>query len=290
MPMIPVQVETSTVVITSTVSAAIAFGVCRAMNLKPGISVAIAVSIGVALFSIGVIPIGLLALVAIGIGAALFKTFFKDSTPEAPSQGSMSPLLAKLMKDVTLNSPDSSQLQPIVSVCPNLTEADQARLRVCITVAQSALFLWYFEQSQKAVGPDFRQQFSTAMSDALLATPLEVALEDYVPSDDERSVFLSKSAQDIPIKKTANGQHQVRVVDLLLGLLRLRQAAYFDAIASDMSPSPIPFLKSGQLTVRGFVGRHHTEYPYAGPLAAMIGVYLASMLASVHKTLAGSTP
>ena len=294
MPMIPVQVETSTVAITSVVSAAIAFGACRAMDLKPGISLAIAVGVGIVLFSIGIIPIGLLAVVAIGIGITLFKVMIKGSTPESTNgagvsaaidQPSAGPLLATLMKDVALNSPDPSQLQSIVSVCPQLTETDLARLRVCITVAQSALFLWYFEKLRKAVGSDFDSRFSAAVSDALSSTPLEVAVEDYIPSRQERDEYLSKNAE---AKETASGKHLVRIVDLLLGLLSMRKAAYFEAIASDMSPNPLPFLSAGQLTVRGFVGKDHTEYSHGGPLATMIGAYLASMLTSIHKTLAGS--
>lgn len=293
MPLIPVHVEPSTIAITSVASAAIAYGVCRTMALKRGISLAIAVGVGIALFNSGVIPIGVLAVVAIGISISLFKGLFKDSTAASPKGVAASAslgkrpvgsILANLMKDVTLNSPDSSQMQSIVSVCPHITEADQARLRVCITVAQSALFLWYFEQLQNSIASEFRRQFLVAISDALSATPLEAALEDYVPLEEERVAFLSATKRDTPLKRAANGHHQVRIVDLILGLLNIRKAAYFQAIASDISLSPIPFLSSGQLTVRGFAGQHYNEYPLRNPLANMIGAYLAFMLALAHKT------
>ena len=73
MPMVPVNVDSSTVAITSVVSAVIAFGFCAAMGLKPGISLAIGIGVGIVLYSIGVIPIGLLAVVGFGVIAAIFK-------------------------------------------------------------------------------------------------------------------------------------------------------------------------------------------------------------------------
>lgn len=77
MPMVPVDVDSSTVAITSVVSAVITFGFCAAiMELKPGISLAIAAGVGILLYNLGVIPIGLLAVVGFAMVAAIFKKLF----------------------------------------------------------------------------------------------------------------------------------------------------------------------------------------------------------------------
>lgn len=76
MPMVPVDVDSSTVVITSVVSAVVTFGFCASIKLKAGVSLAIAVGVGIALYSFGVIPIGLLAVVGIAMVVAIFKKLF----------------------------------------------------------------------------------------------------------------------------------------------------------------------------------------------------------------------
>ena len=82
MPMVPLPVDSSTVAITSVVSAAITFGFCAAMELKPGISLAIAAGAGILLYSLGVIPIGLLAVVGFAMVAAIFKKLFGGGGPQ----------------------------------------------------------------------------------------------------------------------------------------------------------------------------------------------------------------
>jgi hypothetical protein len=74
--MIPVDVDSSTVAITSVISAVITFGFCAAMELKPGISLAIAAGVGILLYSLGVIPIGLLAVVGFAMVSVIFKKLF----------------------------------------------------------------------------------------------------------------------------------------------------------------------------------------------------------------------
>jgi len=73
MPVVPVDVDSSTVAITSVISAVITFGFCAAMELKPGTSLAIAVGVGILLYSLGVIPIGLLVVVGFAMIVAVFK-------------------------------------------------------------------------------------------------------------------------------------------------------------------------------------------------------------------------
>ena len=76
MPMMPVDVDNSTVAITSVISAIITFGFCVAMDVKPGISLAIAIAAGIGLYSFGIIPIGLLAVVGFAMAAAILKKLF----------------------------------------------------------------------------------------------------------------------------------------------------------------------------------------------------------------------
>lgn len=76
MPMVPLPVDSSTVAVTSAVSAVVTFGFCAAMGLKPGISLAIATGVGILLYSLGVIPIGLLAIVGVAMATAIFKKLF----------------------------------------------------------------------------------------------------------------------------------------------------------------------------------------------------------------------
>lgn len=81
MPMVPVDVDSSTVAVTSVISAVITFGFCAAMELKPSVSLAIAAAVGIALYSFGVIPIGLLAVVGFVMVATIFKKLFGGGGP-----------------------------------------------------------------------------------------------------------------------------------------------------------------------------------------------------------------
>lgn len=76
MPIVPVNVDNSTVAITSVISAIIVFGFCAAMELTPGTSLAIAVGVGVVLYSFGVIPIELLAVVGFTMVVTILKKLF----------------------------------------------------------------------------------------------------------------------------------------------------------------------------------------------------------------------
>ncbi len=76
MPTIPVNVDSSTVAITSVISAVITLGFCATMEMSPGISLAVAVVVGLALYGFGVIPIGLLAIVGFAMIVTIFKKLF----------------------------------------------------------------------------------------------------------------------------------------------------------------------------------------------------------------------
>ena len=82
MPVVPLNADSSTVVVTSVISAVIAFGFCAAMELKPGVSLAIAAAVGIALYSFGVIPIGLLAVVGFAMVVTIFKKIFGGGGPK----------------------------------------------------------------------------------------------------------------------------------------------------------------------------------------------------------------
>jgi len=71
--MVPVVVDSSTVAITSAISAVVTFGFCGALGLRAGPSLAIAAGAGIALYSLGVIPVGLLVVVGIGMVGAIFR-------------------------------------------------------------------------------------------------------------------------------------------------------------------------------------------------------------------------
>ena len=86
MPVVPLEVDSSTLVLTSAVSAAITFGFCVSVGLKPGPAIAIAVVVGIVLYNIGVIPIGLLAVVGFAMIAAIFKAMFKGGSKEHPPE------------------------------------------------------------------------------------------------------------------------------------------------------------------------------------------------------------
>jgi len=81
MPMVPMNVDSSTVAVTSVISAVITFGFCATMELKPGVSLAIAIGVGIALYSFGVIPIGLLAVVGFAMVVAVLKKISGGSKP-----------------------------------------------------------------------------------------------------------------------------------------------------------------------------------------------------------------
>jgi len=82
MPMVPMDVDSSTVAITSVISAIITFGFCMAMELKPGVSLAVAVGVGLVLYGLDIIPIGLLVV----IGFAMIIAIFKKLTRSGNSQ------------------------------------------------------------------------------------------------------------------------------------------------------------------------------------------------------------
>ena len=82
MPMVPVDVDSSTVAITSVLSAAITLGFCTAMELNLGVSIAIAAGVGIVLYSLGVMPIGLLVVIGFAMIVAIFKKYLNS-----PSSG-----------------------------------------------------------------------------------------------------------------------------------------------------------------------------------------------------------
>ncbi len=82
MPMVPVDVDSSTVAITSVISAVITFGFCAAMEMGPGASLAIAAVVGLALYGFGVIPIGLLVVVGFAMIVTIFKKLFGDDSSQ----------------------------------------------------------------------------------------------------------------------------------------------------------------------------------------------------------------
>ena len=81
MPMIHAPIDSSTLALTSVLSAVITYAFCRSNEISSGASAIIASVIGVALYAIGVIPIGLLVIVGIGMLLAVAKSMFKSKPP-----------------------------------------------------------------------------------------------------------------------------------------------------------------------------------------------------------------
>lgn len=79
--MVALAVDSSTLVATSVVSAVITFGFCKAMDVATGAALVIAGIAGVALYAIGVIPIGLLAVVGLAMVGFIFKSLFSQKPP-----------------------------------------------------------------------------------------------------------------------------------------------------------------------------------------------------------------
>lgn len=86
MPMIPVNVDSSTVAATSIVTSVITFFFATAVvQIKPTIALFLAAIVGLILYSTGVIPIGLLLVVGIAMIAAILNATTSAVTPSEPS-------------------------------------------------------------------------------------------------------------------------------------------------------------------------------------------------------------
>lgn len=81
MPMIHADIDSSTLAVTSMVMAAITVGFCKSMDVSLGTSIIIGAVVGVVLYAIGVIPIGLLVVAGIGMVIGIVKTAMKSSNP-----------------------------------------------------------------------------------------------------------------------------------------------------------------------------------------------------------------
>lgn len=75
MPVVPMDIDNSTVATTSAITAAITyfFGT-TVLELKPSVALGIAAAVGIVLYAIGVIPIGLLVVAGISMIIAIFKS------------------------------------------------------------------------------------------------------------------------------------------------------------------------------------------------------------------------
>lgn len=86
MPMVPMNIDSSTVAVTSTITAVITFFFATTVGqIKPATALALAVIVGLILYAIGVIPIGLLFIVGISMIVAIFKTTTSASTSSEPN-------------------------------------------------------------------------------------------------------------------------------------------------------------------------------------------------------------
>ena len=79
--MIHADIDSSTLAVTSMVMAAITVVFCKSMDVSLGTSIIIGAVVGIVLYAIGVIPIGLLVVAGIGMVIGIVKTAMKSSTP-----------------------------------------------------------------------------------------------------------------------------------------------------------------------------------------------------------------
>lgn len=83
MPMIPLEIDGSTLIITSVISGVVTFAFCRAIDMSSSNAALVAAAVGIILYAIGVLPVGLLVTIGIfmliGIGKAMFS---KNRPPE----------------------------------------------------------------------------------------------------------------------------------------------------------------------------------------------------------------
>ena len=86
MPMVPMDIDNSTVAVTSMITAVITFFFATTVGqIKPAAALALAVIIGFILYAIGVIPIGLLFVAGISMIVAIFKTTASTLTSSEPN-------------------------------------------------------------------------------------------------------------------------------------------------------------------------------------------------------------
>lgn len=81
MPMIHADIDSSTIAVTSIIMAAITVGFCRSMEVSLITSFVIGAVVGIVLYMIGVIPIGLLVVVGVGMVIGIVKAAMKSGIP-----------------------------------------------------------------------------------------------------------------------------------------------------------------------------------------------------------------
>jgi hypothetical protein len=83
MPMLQVNVDSSTLAVTSVLSGAITFVFCIiAMEAKPIVAAGIALAVGTLLYVTGIIPLGLLLIVGVGMAVGIAKKLMSSSNSE----------------------------------------------------------------------------------------------------------------------------------------------------------------------------------------------------------------
>ena len=86
MPIVPIDVDNSTVAITSIVSGVITLVFFLVHEIPFGFSAIVAIVVGVALYSFGVIPIGILVVVGFAMVVGILKALFKGGSSKSPPQ------------------------------------------------------------------------------------------------------------------------------------------------------------------------------------------------------------
>ena len=83
--MVQVAMDDSTVALTSAISALAIFGIAKSLETSTGVALLIGAVSGVLLYSLGIVPIGLIAILLIGAAAAFGRSLFgRRSPPTSP--------------------------------------------------------------------------------------------------------------------------------------------------------------------------------------------------------------
>lgn len=76
MPVIRMPIDESTLITASVIMSIITFGFSAALGARPGTALLIGAIVGIVLYSLGIVPIGLLAVVGFAMAAGIFRAIW----------------------------------------------------------------------------------------------------------------------------------------------------------------------------------------------------------------------
>lgn len=304
---VPVHVDHSTLVVTSIASAAVAWGVCRAISLTQEVSLAIALVVGGVLYASGVIPIGLLVVIGVAAVAAVFKWMFVGGQAKSTSQPTTESKEARVptrgprgnprvhsdpsdvavehlpdyLCRLTLNSPDEDSFNDLLAFLPqDVSDAEKARLRVCIVVAHIVLLLRCLHRAEAQLG-DISSKYLERLRAELTNESIHVRVEDIVVAPDELWQLVMERTRLKERNPPATDNGNWYLPTLIECLIEIRGNLLREAIEADFAKSRedgirLPLMKTSTLVVEQFLTREIARVPY--------GEFLATGIAQIFGT------